>query len=497
MKRITSVTFILILSVYLILTISSALTLLPNCDEAWFTNPGYNLVKNGFFGTTVLDETATFRQVKLDGINRSTYWIMPAYPLVQAAVGKVLRFGLIETRSVSIFFGIVTLLAWAYLVKKLSNHSFIALLAIGLMAVDYHFVYAASEGRMDMMAAALGVSGLAVFAWLRDKSLSHAILFSFILEAFSFFTHPLGLMWAVSLAILIALLDLRQIKMKHFALAALPFVFLGLFWLSYIMQNPDLFSRQFGGNASDRWGFFAAPFSEFWKEMKLRYIYNFGIGEGLTGAGQIKIIILLSYMLSIIGVLSVKTLRKQSFPCFLLILAAQEFVMLLLLDGMKQSYYLIHIVPTLAVILAVWINWLWSKKPILKAVSLGFLIIVVFVNVGVNLLRIRRNAYQENYLAAANVLNQNADSSDMVMASAEFWFALNRKENLLDDYRLGYETGRKADFIVMDAPRYQDWFENLAKEEPQTYQYIESLLLNDYQIIYEDGIYHVYKRKEK
>lgn len=495
MKGIRKKIYYLIFFVYLFFALSSVFTLQPNVDEAWFTNPAYNLVEHGFFGTTVLDETATFRKVRLDGINHHTYWVMPIYPLVQVAVGKIASFGLIQTRSVSIFFGLVALLAWAYLIKKLTNNHAITLLAVGLMAIDYHFVYAASEGRMDMMTAALGVIGLALFIRLRLRSFTKAILFSFAFEAFAFFTHPMGLIWALSLLILVVSFDFKQIRIRHFTVAALPFVVLGVCWLVYIEQNPDLFYIQFGGNASDRWGFFSAPLTGFWQEICLRYLYNFGIGEGLSGGGgQIKILILLSYLFSILGGLVVKSLRKDKFIRFILIITGQEFLMLAFLDSMKQSYYLIHIVPTLSVILAVWINWLWSKTRVTKALSIGFLAVVLFVNLGVNLVRVKRDEYHAYYLPFGQLLNQKVGSSDLVMGSAELWFAIEKKENLLDDYRLGYMTGKRANFIVVDAPRYKDWISSLESREPQTYTYIQRMLNDEFKLVYENNIYQLYGR---
>lgn len=489
------VALLLVILVYLVAAFSSAYTLLPNVDEAWFALPGYNLVENGFFGTSTLEETANFRQVRLDGINQYTYWIMPVFPLMQGVWGKIVGFGLIQTRVVSIIFGIVALLSWAFLIKKLSGSANIALLAAGILAIDYHFIYAASLARMDMTTVSLGVCGLAVFAWLREKNLDRAILFSYTLTALAFFTHPLGLLWFVSLTILIILLDFRQIKTKHFAFAAAPYLVFGLLWSIYIMQRPDLFTLQFGGNASDRWGFFRAPIAELWRDIDLRYLRNFGIGEELSKSGRIKIFVLIGYLSAIIGVLAVKTLRTQTLSRFLLLVALQEFAMLLLLDGMKQHYYMIYITLTLTAILAVWINWLWTQNKQLKLLPLAILLVTLGVHSGANLLRVKRDNYHTNYLTAGNFLNQNAQPDDLVMASSEFWFVLNRKENLIDDYRLGYLTGKRPDFIVMDNPRYKDWFAHLAANEPAAYQYIENLLRENYAVVYEDENYLIYKQK--
>ncbi len=66
---------------------------------------------------------------------------------------------------------------------------------------------------------------------------------------------------------------------------------------------------------------------------------------------------------------------------------------------------------------------------------------------------------------------------------------------MIDDYRLGYLTGKKPVFIVMDRLHYKDWIPNLATNENATYRYIEKLLQNDYLIIYEDETYQVYKHR--
>jgi hypothetical protein len=488
----------LFLSVCVIYAAVSALsvnTLLPNCDEAWFTIPGYNLVENGFFGTTVLDETATFRNVRLDGINQYTYWIMPVYPLLQGAWGKIVGFGLIETRTFSLVCGIFALGSWFVLIRNLSKNVNLALLTVLLLALDYHFIYASSFGRMDMLTAALGAGALALFTHFRDKRFDIAILISFTLAALSFFTHPLGLIWAISLAILIVFLDRKRIGFKHLGFAALPFILLGTLWITYILQRPDLFFTQFGGNASNRWAFFQAPFGEFWREIQLRYLYNFGVGEGLSEAGQIKVLILLFYVLAVAAILISKSLRSQSLSRFLIIIALQEFVMLLLLDSMKQHYYLIHIVPTLTVIMAVWINSLWKQKPIFKYCALAIIVSFVLINLSIFTSQLKRNAYRGDYLATANFLNQNMQNNDTVTGSAEFWFSLKQKENLTDDYRLGYRTGKRSKFVILDAQRYKDWIKALAENDPAGHQNIQNTLRNEYDPIFQNDRYEIFELK--
>jgi hypothetical protein len=80
----TLVSFITI--AYLSLAVMGALTMRPWCDEGWFSNPAENLLTTGSMPTSVLDPTAAWRGVNLQGIDRHTYWVMPLYIL--AGCGK-------------------------------------------------------------------------------------------------------------------------------------------------------------------------------------------------------------------------------------------------------------------------------------------------------------------------------------------------------------------------------------------------------------------------
>jgi len=50
----------------------------------------------------VLDPTASFRTNNLTGIHEHTYWIVPLFPLVEAAWPRALGFGLMQVRYLSI-----------------------------------------------------------------------------------------------------------------------------------------------------------------------------------------------------------------------------------------------------------------------------------------------------------------------------------------------------------------------------------------------------------
>ena len=126
-----------ILLVFVALAVLCAHTNLPWSDEAWFASPALNLITKGNFGTSVLDPTASFRTNNLTGIREHTYWIVPLFPLAEAAWFRVMGFGLMQVRYLSILWGLVALWAWYRMLQILSGDERVAVLAMGLMAVDF------------------------------------------------------------------------------------------------------------------------------------------------------------------------------------------------------------------------------------------------------------------------------------------------------------------------------------------------------------------------
>src|SRR5438270_8067464 len=156
-----------VLALFLLLAMWTAVTKAPWCDEGWFASPGWNLAFHGFMGTTVLDPASgtpmLSTRTRLDGIDRYTYWAMPLNLVTQAGWYKLAGFGLLRMRALSMIWALLALVCWWVVFEKLSDDPYAAMLAVALVAVDTHFLWAASDGRMDMMCACLGVAGLAAY----------------------------------------------------------------------------------------------------------------------------------------------------------------------------------------------------------------------------------------------------------------------------------------------------------------------------------------------
>src|SRR5260370_37081740 len=161
----------LIVLVSLGVGLTNLFTRAPWCEGACFGNPGYTLGYKGFMGTTVLEPaSSTWKSVKLTGIDRHTYWVMPLNLLANAAGFRVFGFSIYSMRLLSLLWGMIALCAWGASLWKLTGQPLLTLGSLGLIAVDYHFLMQASDGRMDVMTVALGWSGVAPYLLLPERN---------------------------------------------------------------------------------------------------------------------------------------------------------------------------------------------------------------------------------------------------------------------------------------------------------------------------------------
>jgi 4-amino-4-deoxy-L-arabinose transferase-like glycosyltransferase len=481
--------FAAIAALYVALATGSLLTLRPWCDEGWFSAPAHSLLTHGNMGTEVLDPTATWRSVQLTGIHEYTYWIMPLYPLAQAAWYKVAGFGLLRMRMLSMLWGLVAIAAWYIAVKRLSGDRLVALIAMGLTAIDFQFLWSASAGRMDMMAAALGFAGIAAYLELRERHFALAIGASHCLVAAGMFTHPVTATAFGGLIFLTLYYDRSSIRFRHVALAAAPYLIGAAGWGAYIAKNPALFHTQFGGNASDRWAAFTAPLNALWTEITGRYFETYGLASYTAGASRLKIAVLICYVWGAVACLASPYLRRRDGNRALLILTAIYFVMLPLIDGFKQVFYLVHIIPLLAALLAVWLAGNFKRRA-----ARAVLACLVIVQLAVTGYRIKQNPYRNSYLESARLVTAEHANGTTIMGSAEWAWELGFDDHLVDDYRLGFRSGLRPDLIILDEGRYQPWIEGLAAQDPENYRYIERLLSQEYRVLDGGGYYKIYAR---
>lgn len=122
------------------------------------------------------------------------------------------------------------------------------LLAVTLVACDYYFLVGTSDGRMDAMCFALGLTGIASHQYLRHISLARSLFVSQVFIASSLLTHPNGTLWFVSSMVLIFWQDRDRLDVRLLAWLIAPYLIGLSFWGLFVWQDPHEFLVQMAGN---------------------------------------------------------------------------------------------------------------------------------------------------------------------------------------------------------------------------------------------------------
>lgn len=442
----------LILLGFLALTVWSAQTKEPWEDESWFGTATYNLATKGSLSNDVLEGQGTWR----DGMKHHFYWEPPLSFVVNAGVSRIVGFSLFTIRSVSIGFGAIALLCAFLLTKKLTGSEQVGLLAMTLVSCDYFFLVGSSDGRMDAMCMALGFGGITAYLLLREKSMPAAMLLAQSCVAASGITHPNGVIWFVSLSILILALDRRRLRPSLLALAAVPYLVGALGWGAFIAQDPADFKIQFLGNVGESSAAntlsehpLKHPIEAITDEVTERYIYAFGLGRGEEPLKRLKGFVLLVYTGALVTALATRKMRQSMAFRVLLVLIVVSFFEMAFVMGDKMSCYLIQMTPLLAILTAVVLasaisRGLWARRAVW-----GIVAAMISLQAGGLLYQIGRNTYGTLYMPAVAVIRANSKPGDLVLGSSAFFWTLRGERKLTDDVRLGYYSHAQPDLIVI------------------------------------------------
>jgi hypothetical protein len=468
----------------------------PWIDEGRFASPGVNLAYHGFAGTTVFGTDP-----RLPRIQEHTYWILPLHIVAQAVWYRLLGFGVIQLRWLSILLAAIGILSFQACVWAITHDRRIALVTGVLLSADYMLTQVATSGRQDAMCFGLALLGLWCYVQQREKSLDRAVLLSQIFLAASAFTHPNALLWmAVSLAWALAL-DRHRLRWRHVFLAAAPYALGALLWGAYIARDPAAFRDQMTLNAigNDRVANWRAPWTAVEREITERYLTAYGLGAHSDGhtsvAVKAKAVVLAAFLIALIFVAARKSLRSR--PGVRLILGTLCLVFVVqCFFNQKLNNYLIHILPFWNAILAVFLIWLWDsgKAARYAAVALGSA--VILVQVGGTLWISRDDRYHSSYLPAMHFIEQHSSSSDVIVGSADMIFALRQKRKVFDDIYFGRYSGAKPEFIVIEEA-YRANLDGIRMHSPADYQYDMDLLSNSFRLVYDQAFYRVYQRASR
>jgi hypothetical protein len=102
----------------------------------------------------------------------------------------------------------------------------------------------------------------------------------------------------------------------------------------------------------------------------------------------------------------------------------------------------------------------------------------------------RNDAYSREYLPVIGWLRLHGAPSRMVIGPSELGFELGFTPRLADDFRLGYNSGKRPDLIVID-PNYRAKMDRIRAAHPEICAYLDRTLSTEYRQVFSDNVYTI------
>jgi 4-amino-4-deoxy-L-arabinose transferase-like glycosyltransferase len=481
-----------VLALYLGFAIGLSLTRIPICDEGWSTSPTLSLITNGGMGSPVLESAGTY----LRGIEQYTYWIMPLHALIQAPWFHLFGATLFSTRMLSVAAGFVALFCWFYVIRSVTGDRAVALLSLALISIDSTVLILASTGRSDMLSAAFGAAALAAYLSLRENHFRWALFSAHAFAVASGLTHPIGGLIAVpSLVFLHFYFDGRRLRWPDLLPIAAPYLIGGVAWSAYILRSPEVFWAQFAGNSAGRLWPLKAPLAALQREFTDRFFPAYGLSPGANRVAKGRVMVLFLYAAAVLGLLGPRSLRRTQTAKVVGFLIAIVLFVLTFFEGAKQPWYLIHLTWLLAAAVAASYKWHAQARPSWRPVWIGMVAGLMLLETGYAVALIAGRKYATIYQPTIAALQRDLQPGQSVIGSAELGFGLGF-DRVKDDASLGYYSGKRPDFIVIDG-NYRAHLADLAHTRPVVYASLRNMLQTAYQPLYANALYTVYARTRK
>ncbi len=476
-----------VMLIFLALTIAESLTQSPWMDEGMFSDIAFNFRNFGHLGSSVL---APYGYQELPGVHQYTYWQFPLYFIGLGAWLRVVPGTVIWVRLFSVAWGYVFLASWFVMVRSLSRKDSLALLVASLVGLDYAVLVTASNGRMDMMCAALGFAGLASYFWFRDSNWSAGVVLAAVFGAASLFTHPMGAVMNVAIAAMV-LLDWRRIRWGGIVAASLPYL-IGLgCCLYYIGKAPELFHAQSTAASQYRVSGLGAILRNVFNDVPGRYLrYYF---TAYSGIGKSKIIALLFPIWGLVGLVLDPKLRAQFIAKRLLLLLVITYIGVAVVDNQKFGNYLVFSLPVVTACAAIWLYAQWQEGGAKRLLAAGLVALSVTATLAGIAYKISRNEYHNLYDPAVAAARAALPPGGTLMGGSELGFALGFGPPLIDDRYLGLVGGTLPEVFVID-----DHYGPMRSSPRLTSAWEASrvTLRNQYRQVFKNSMYSVYVRND-
>jgi len=418
--------------------------------------------------------------------------------LVEAGWQSLLGFGIVQFRLASVASGLLLLITAHFIVKRLTGERPLALLVLSLLALDYTFLQHAGIGRCEMLSLTFAVGAVAAYLKLREGSRSLAIVSSHTLMAASALTHPVGTMlWVPALLGLQIYLDPKDYRLRTLTLITLPYLVGGGAWGLYILQDPAAFRSQFQhiSLGMGRLSGFAHPLLAVKREITERFLAYYGVRPHATPLVMLKMILPLGYLLGLAGALVIPSARRYPFLRLALALFSAQFLILAILEGTKQFQYIVHVIPTLTMVLGTVIWLVWSRRLIPRALPLALFAILLILQLGPTLFRVVENPYHNHFLPVLNYIRPDVERGTLLISQAEFSVPFGFPDNVITDPTYGWKRPERPLLVVVDEAVMARNTAGAKETRPGLYRYLNQEFRAEYEPAFTSGQYTVYKRR--
>ena len=423
----------------------------------------------------------------MPGVDRYTYWQMPIYMISLGAWFHLTPNSIESLRIFSVLWGCLYIACWFVFVRTIARDEKLALFMTSVIALDYSLVAAASDGRMEMMCAALGQAGLAAYVSLRNSYLNWALPVASLFGAAALFCHPMGALVNVFLLI-VTLPDWRHLTFKVFALVAVPYL-LGLtLCAEYILQAPGIFLEQ-AHASSYRVSTLPGVLQNLVNDVYTRYLaYYF---SRLSGVSQVKLFGLLFGVVGVIALVSSRPLRSSPLRKILLRLVPAAYLGIAYIDNMKFHYYLIYATPIFSACGAVWAYKQFQRRGagcIIASILLFGFVTPTAAGFARN---IHKDEFSQVYRPTVATIRKFLTKDEIVIGPSELAFSLGFGPPLFDDCSMGYLSGIRLPKIYV--------MHNACGPSPRTqsgWDWSRRMLATRYNLVLANPAYSVYVRAD-
>jgi hypothetical protein len=261
-------------------------------------------------------------------------------------------------------------------------------------------------------------------------------------------THPSGAIFVCDLLLLIGLLDRRRIRPVHALYALLPFLVVGIAWLSYILQAPEIFRAQFGNQIRFRTAGQGSRVLATITDVYHRYFYYYYSTQ--SGFGRMKIVGLVFYVAAFAGVLLKAGLRSREGVRAALVLAVANYCLLANLDRQEFPHYFFTVFAPFALVGAIWIADALESGFAPRWIALSLLAASWGASVCGHGSKILANGYKNEFLPVIERVKPIVDRGDNIVAGSEIAFGVGFRRNVIDENLLGSGLAAPPEAIVFN-----------------------------------------------